>query len=61
MYKILQTGQNNQFGGLKNGLSKVVYHQLMALLVANHDTAPIITGSIIEMINFIILFIKIFS
>lgn len=60
IYKILQTGPNIQFGGLKNGFSSKIYQSLIEELVANHAIAHKITGIQIDIIHLIILFITYF-
>jgi len=40
VYKIVHAGANNQLGGLKTGLFKVVYHVSIELLVAMPDNKP---------------------
>lgn len=57
IYKILQTGPNIQFGGLKNGFSSKIYQSLIEELVAYQAIAQIIMGTKIDIINFVILFI----
>jgi len=41
LYKIVHAGANNQFGGLKEGLFKVVYQLSIELLVAKPESKPI--------------------
>ena len=40
IYRIDQTGPNNQLGGWKKGLFNVVYHPVIAELVENPDKNP---------------------
>jgi hypothetical protein len=51
---IVQTGANNQFGGLKDGFSKVVYHVGMEELVKIEPIKPITRHTPILITNLII-------
>lgn len=52
IYKILQTGQNIQLGGLKKGFSNKIYHELIDSVVLNPAIAPIKIGKISDKIIF---------
>ena len=49
--RIVHTGANNQFGGLKDGLFIVLYHVLTDLEVNTEPKKPITKGIIIETIS----------
>ena len=49
MYKIVQTGANNQVGGLKVGLFNVLNQPFTDEEVKNPETAPTAKGITIDM------------
>ena len=51
MYKVVQTGANNQFGGLNEGCIRVAYHPSISLAVKNPERPPTNSGNEIETIN----------
>ncbi len=51
MYKIVQTGPNNQFGGLKNGLFSVEYQLSIDVIVKMLPINPAARHNIIDKIN----------
>ena len=54
IYSVVQTGPNNQFGGLKEGWFKVAYQLGIARAVKIPAMAPIASGNAREIINFVI-------
>jgi hypothetical protein len=53
VYKVIQTGPNTQFGGLKDGFTKELYHVGMAEAVENEPIIPTELQITILIINFI--------
>ncbi|MCM8777323.1 MAG: hypothetical protein NC905_03560 [Candidatus Omnitrophica bacterium] len=51
-YKKVQTGANNQSGGLKTGLLRVLYHVLTEEEVKKEPTIPAIRQTNIDITNF---------
>lgn len=59
MYKTVQTGANNQDGGLNTGFIKVGNHVLMEDCVANPDKNPTVKQTITAVIPFVsVMFFK---
>lgn len=57
MYKDVQTGANNQLGGLNDGLTSVVYHPRTDDAVKKPASEPIASGNTNAMINLYVAFI----
>jgi hypothetical protein len=55
MYRVVQTGANNQLGGLKEGLFRDVYHSGIASAVNAPAIAPIANGMASESTSLMIL------
>ena len=54
IYSAVQTGANNQLGGLKDGLFAIEYHPLTPDTVKKPAIAPTSNGTAIEINNFIL-------
>ena len=52
MYRNVQTGANNQLGGLKDGLFAVAYQPFTPLEVKKPETKPVTSGISNDVINF---------
>lgn len=57
MYSKVHTGPKIQLGGLKDGLTTVLYQPPTAVDVNKPATAPTANGKLIAIINFIFAFI----
>lgn len=57
VYKLVQTGPNNQLGGLKEGLFKPAYQFGISEMLNIPPRDPIPTVATMEIINFCILVI----
>ena len=64
-YKIVQTGVNNQLGGVNPGLSRVAYQVFAELLIAKADKAPIRKQTAMEIkiliMSFLVMVIYVIS